>query len=182
MKIKYADIIKSRRILGKEFTYIYINKDNFKGYVGISYFSKIAYPKYVTIKEKEILVLDNGFTWIQYFGDNDEYATTVMYDEKGNIAQWYVDICTGNRLTDKGIPYFRDMYLDLEVSSSEQIQILDEDEIDEALENGDVTKEEYNRAYEVLYKVKEEIEQGLNPTINLSKSNYDELIKILHND
>lgn len=182
MKIKYADIINSTRILEKKFSFTYINKDNFKGYVGVSYFSKITSPKYVILKEKKILVLDDGFTWIQYFGDNDEYATTVMYDEKGNIAQWYVDICTGNRLTDKGVPYFRDMYLDLAISASGQIEILDEDEMDEAFQNNDVTKEEYTRAYEVLYKVKYEIEHGLNSTINLSKNNYDELIKILHND
>ncbi|AWZ49205.1 DUF402 domain-containing protein [Clostridiaceae bacterium 14S0207] len=179
MKIKYADIISSSKVIDKKFNFTFVEKDGFKGYVGISYFTKVSAPKFITTLNERYLILDTDYIWMQYFGEKDEYATTVMYDKNGEIVQWYVDICEGNFLDSRGIPYFRDMYLDIVLLPSGKIAILDEDELKDALDQGEISKEQFNKAYNVMYKVKEEIQKGINPTINLSKKHLKEMMRLI---
>lgn len=43
-------------------------------------------------------------------------------------------------------PKFQDMYLDLVLLDDGRIQVLDRDELDEALEKKEITKEQYRKA------------------------------------
>lgn len=75
------------------------------------------------------------------------YTLTTMLNEKHEVVQWYFDICSGNKINDLGIPYYDDLYLDVVLLPTGEILLLDEDELEKALEENDITKEQYELAY-----------------------------------
>jgi hypothetical protein len=69
-----------------------------------------------------------------------------MFNERQEIIQWYIDTCKIQGVTDQGVPWFDDLYLDVVVLSNGEVFLLDEDELDDALRRSDITTEEYNLA------------------------------------
>lgn len=55
-------------------------------------------------------------------------------------------------LTIRLTPCFADLYLDI-VAIGDVLEVLDRDELDEALETGDITREEYDHAISVCRKL-----------------------------
>lgn len=87
-----------------------------------------------------------GYAWLQVAQEGSPVWLTAMYDEAGQLLQMYFDITAGNRFDDMDNPCFRDMYLDVVMLPDTSLQVLDEDELDEALQSGDITAEEHARA------------------------------------
>ena len=73
---------------------------------------------------------------------------TTLYDREGKLVNLYFDITAGNCFDDLENPCFRDMYLDI-VASNGHLEILDQKELDEALEQHDITREEYDHTQQV---------------------------------
>ncbi|SHK35524.1 hypothetical protein SAMN02745248_02358 [Hathewaya proteolytica DSM 3090] len=175
MKIKQAGYNRSLRVLKQKNMLKKINCDKFYGYVNLCYFEEIKYPKFIVFRDNKINIWDNGYCWVQYFELGREYSVTAMYDKNNVLKQWYIDICKPVKVNRKGIPYFRDMYLDLVVLPSGQMEVLDEDELQEALENHHITTREYKRAYEVLEQLKDRVKKGNISEMNMSKTNLIQL-------
>ena len=62
--------------------------------------------------------------------------------------------------TEGGIPYFDDLYLDLIVVPGGKLIEKDIDEIEAALAEGEITKQQYDKAWTTFEKLKREIEAG----------------------
>ena len=73
---------------------------------------------------------------------------TAIYDENNKIVEWYFDIARSIG-KENGIPYEDDMYLDVVFRPNGNIVLLDEDELKEAFDKKEMTKQEYDEAYEV---------------------------------
>lgn len=82
-----------------------------------------------------------------------------MFDEKGNIIQWYIDITTHNGIED-GVPYMEDLYLDLIKLASGEVIKKDIDEIEKALLEEEITKEIYDLGFKEFHKVYEQLTNG----------------------
>ncbi|WBW95574.1 DUF402 domain-containing protein [Oceanirhabdus sp. W0125-5] len=147
MKRKYADRRNWTRVIEKRFNLIYIENIELNGYLSITYIDKVKEPLIVGVQEKELCLADEGYIWTQYFPKDKNYAVTMMFNEKHELIQMYFDICTGNKLSESGILYYDDLYLDVVLLSSGEILLFDEDELEEALEKNDITKEQYDLAY-----------------------------------
>ena len=52
----------------------------------------------------------------------------------------FPDIAKNTDFTEKGVPYIDDLYLDVVMYPSGKIKIIDQDELQEALDCGDITK------------------------------------------
>lgn len=72
-----------------------------------------------------------------------------MLDENGNIIQWYFDISKKIGI-ENNIPYEDDLYLDMVITKEKNKLILDENELVEACENKDITKDDVEKAYKIL--------------------------------
>ncbi|WP_142413128.1 DUF402 domain-containing protein [Hathewaya massiliensis] len=179
MKVKYADYIKGNSILEKDFNFQYIDNNKFKGYAAISYFRKVTEPRYAEMNGKKYLILDEGYTWIQYFPKGLNYAVTVMFNTEKEIIQWYFDICKGNEIDSRGIPYFYDLYLDVVLLPQGKIMLLDEDELEEAYNIGDITKEDFFMAKELAYRILSELKKDENSIVDFSKNHIEEMEKLL---
>jgi uncharacterized protein len=70
-----------------------------------------AVPKWTG---RPICIADNGYSWLQHFTpDEPHHVVTTMFNEHGEIVQWYIDICRSHWLDERGVPWFDDLYLDI---------------------------------------------------------------------
>lgn len=93
---------------------------------------------------------------------NEHYAMRVFLDDKKNILEYYFDIIYDAGIDeDYKIPYFDDLYLDVIVYKND-IRIVDEDELIDALNNKDITQEDYDMALETKDRLVYEIKNNLN--------------------
>lgn len=100
----------------------------------------------------DVLVADVGYGWLQIALKDSYVWLTAMYDRDDKLVSLYFDITSGNCFDDPENPCFEDMYLDIVVCQG-HIQILDEDELDEALTAAAITQDAYDHAKEVCAKL-----------------------------
>ncbi|MGF2715920.1 DUF402 domain-containing protein, partial [Bacillus cereus] len=70
-----------------------------------------------------------------------------MLDNQKQLVQYYIDVTKEFKIDDRGLPYFDDLYLDVVLLPNGEVYVLDEDELEEAYKIGEVTKEEYELAW-----------------------------------
>ena len=133
-----------------------------------------------TPKAGRIQVTGGGMCWMQLVPDNTSRAVTVMYfpdgqhdterinyPEPANIKYqpsiWYVDVIDGMEYDEYGIAMFIDTYLDVIFTPEGDVKIDDRNELDEAFDSGELTKEQYESAIfeceEILKDYCEDIRQ-----------------------
>ncbi|MNI59071.1 hypothetical protein D3C73_1142150 [compost metagenome] len=95
-----------------------------------------------------------------------------MFDDKGEIVEWYIDVCKTQGVTDQGVPWFDDLYLDIVVLKNGEVFLLDEDELDEALSKGLITVRDYDMATETAQEVLHAIHEHYFPYFDMSLSHY----------
>ena len=129
---------------------------------------------------KEITLIDNGYYILEYTPMDKLYNARVFTDKDYNVLEYYFDISLSNGVED-GRPYYYDLYLDIICTSEikESLRILDEDELENALDNGEITKEEYDLANDVCKKLSKEIQENKNEFIKLDKK---QIIKTMENE
>jgi predicted RNA-binding protein associated with RNAse of E/G family len=126
------------------------------GYVAHIQIIEVHYPGIVGDKGFEVCIADNGYSELSFLPDNENWYLTAIYDARSEIIEWYFDITRKNAIDEEGKPYCDDLYLDAALLPDGQILIFDEDQMQEALDNGNITQEESEMAYDVLKKLKED--------------------------
>lgn len=128
-----------------------INENDLKGYAALIQIKEVHRPFIVG----DTCLYNNGYSEINFLPDDEFWQLSALYDENGDIIEWYVDITKKNAVDDEGNPYCDDLYLDAALMPDGKLLILDEDEIKEALDNSKITKREFEMAYNVLNELKE---------------------------
>ena len=123
---------------------ININCDDFKGDICLNMFKKMK-SRYM-IEDTKLCIADNGYKWLEFYDYNSKIKLTTMYDENNEIVEWYFDI-SRKIGKENGIPYEDDLYLDVVLTPNGKTFLLDEDELKQAYERRELTKEEYDEAY-----------------------------------
>lgn len=98
-----------------------------------------------------------------------------MFNEKNEIVQWNIDITTHNGVED-GVPYMEDLFLDLIVLPSGEIIKKDLDEIEEALNEGWITNDQYNLAFLTFNCIYEDLLNGTFKYLKLSTVHRNRLV------
>lgn len=164
MRQKYADYPNWKRVLEKEYKNKYFDNEDFKG--NISLLKAVKVKEKLMVGENNLVVLDDGYKWLElYPEDNKNIAVSVCLSDKDEILEWYFDIAKDTKLTEKGIPYIDDLYLDVIMSKDGKIKMVDEDELQGALDTNDITKEDYNLAYTVANSLIKQIDGNLDKVI-----------------
>ncbi len=147
-----------RMITRSRLVHRHLSMDGFTGEAGILYISGVSEPwKVKNSTGRDILIADEGYTWLQLSPDEGGWWLTVMYDAAGNLKQYYFDITMDNFISENGEPGFTDMYLDIVMEPEGKWRLLDRDELDGALADGDITASEHSlavkRAEELIARV-----------------------------
>ena len=110
---------------------------------------EITEPLRVNNAGQLVTIVERGYRWVQIAREGAPVWLTAMFDERGRFLQMYFDVTAGNRFDNPEDPCFRDMYLDVVVTPEGKLLVLDQDELDEALQKGEITPEEHDRAERV---------------------------------
>ena len=132
---------------------IFEDSSDFKGYVGLLTIDEVSQKQEWNYKDETITVCDNGYKWLTIMPKDDYYCITVMMDSDYNVQVSYIDMIDSQGIDEDGVPFFYDCYLDLVVYPDGYVKVDDRDELDEALNNGDISKEQYERALQTADKL-----------------------------
>jgi predicted RNA-binding protein associated with RNAse of E/G family len=113
---------------------------------------------------------------MQHFPRGEHFVVTTMFDDKGQVVQWYIDICKIQGLTDQQVPWFDDLFLDIVVLPTGEKLLLDEDELEEALDEGQITPRDSAMAQKTAGRLMELINQNKFPYFDLSLTHRKQLL------
>ncbi len=142
--------------------------DTLDCYCVIKKVNSIDKPYISTHTGKGICLLKEGYYMIEYLPRNEKYGVRVFLDDNKNTVSYYIDIINGIGIDyEKGL-YYDDLFLDITIDkvNGDIINVWDEDELQKALDEKDITKEQYDMAYIVLKDVLNQIANNSNKYIN----------------
>jgi predicted RNA-binding protein associated with RNAse of E/G family len=125
----------------------------FQGWVSELNIHSVREPLQISYEDRSICIVDKGYTWIQYFPKGESYVVTVMLNDKKEIVQWYIDICHSHGVTENGVPWYKDLYLDIIIFPDGKWTLVDEDELDGALRTGAINQRDYEYAWHVTHNL-----------------------------
>ena len=141
-----------------QYTYQFRHIDHrLSGYLSIVKIARVKKKRIVRLKESEVCLADNGYTWLSFLPDNQNWSMTKIIDEDGAVVEWYFDVTKLNSIDETGRPYIDDLYLDVVLLPDSEAIILDEDELKAAFEQGEISKSEFDLAYRTCNKIIETI-------------------------
>lgn len=109
------------------------------GCISLISIDEVTAPFSVHYQGRDVCIADNGYSWLQAAIPDECWWLTAMYDADDQPIQIYFDITAGNRFDDAGNPTFEDRYLDIVLSVNGSLEIVDRDDLDEALQRGLLT-------------------------------------------
>ncbi len=173
LKKRYADKSVNNRVQKSNQNMLTVNDKKFTG--------DVYFYDFIEVKNKMMIsngkcILDNGYKWLEFYDYNSKIKLSAIYNEKSEIVEWYFDIAREIG-KEHGIPYEDDLYLDVVVTPSGEIKLLDEDELKEAYDRLEISKKDYDMAYAEANKLMELLEENKKEL----KTFTDEYIKIFIN-
>jgi predicted RNA-binding protein associated with RNAse of E/G family len=121
----------------------------YQGYSSLVYFVDGTKKLIINENGTDICLSDGGYRWLNYLPDNENWCMTAMYNQYGEIIEWYFDITKGNIIDSNGIPCMDDLFLDIVLLPNGEIVTLDENELQEALVQGEINQQDYQFAYRI---------------------------------
>ena len=118
-------------------------------------------------------LVDDGYMLIEITPKNSNYNIRVFFDEERNILQRYIDISKSTGFdSEANAPYYDDLFLDIIIGKTGDIRVLDEDELEEALSLGIITKDEFDFAVQIKDDLLKQIQEKSNKFIELDIQKY----------
>ncbi len=153
--LKHKDMRRTdwRRILEREYRYGKCSYQGMQGIASILLLQKVAEPLTIHYEHGDVTIVNEGDTWLQIAFQDAYYWVTAMFDRNNNLLQIYFDITNGNSLENKDNPTFEDLYLDIVMEADGTLHVLDRDELDEALEAGEISAEQHQKALDECDKL-----------------------------
>lgn len=142
MKVKTLARLEWARILEREQSFMPLKFEKLNGYAGLLSMKHVTAPLAVPVLNEQLIIADDGFSWLQIAPENENWWLTVMFDRGGEIIQYYFDLSLKNEIDGEN-SWFTDLYLDVVLLPDGRVALLDEDELDAALGEGTITALEY---------------------------------------
>lgn len=143
---RYMERCGWSRIIESDFSHRFIDTDEFVGAVGLLHLKRVKNPLDIIYGIKTVRIVDNDYYWLQLAPQNKNWWLTVMFDDNKELVQFYFDITLENVLLPNGKSYFNDLFLDVVFLPKGQNFLLDEDELNQAIDEGVINKKQYELA------------------------------------
>ena len=144
----------------------YANEDY---YLSVKKINSIKEPFIVS---NGLCLINNGYYIVEVLPKKENYTMRVFFNENRERLEYYFDISLKNGLDEESkIPYYDDLYTDITVKG-DKIEVLDEDELKEALEEQRISRDEYDLANKTRDKLLQSIKNKDNKYMNLNLENY----------
>ena len=137
----------------------------------------ISVKKIIDIKEPFILsnglcIIDNNYYIMEVIPKNENYAMRVFFNNKKEILEYYFDVSLENGVDkEAGIPYYDDLFIDV-TKTKDKVEVLDEDELKEALDNNEISITDFELANKIRDILLEQTNNGNNRYMNMNLEQY----------
>ena len=137
----------------------------------------ISVKKILDITEPFILssglcVIDKNYYIMEVIPKNENYSMRVFFNNKKERLEYYFDVSLENGLDEESkIPYYDDLYLDV-TKTRDNVEVLDEDELKEALDNNEISMVDFELANKVKDTLLEQINNKSNKYMNMDLEQY----------
>lgn len=173
MKRKFADRPDWTRIIDKTYLNMFVDENNFKGQITYLVADNVSETLWASFCDHHLCIVDKGYVWLQQFPEEGHHVLTATYDQNGVLVYCYFDIVKSVGTTDKGIPYYDDLYIDVVAFPNGEIYVLDENELEEAYRNKEINKEEFELARKEVSSLITSIKEGTNVQLNATLKYYE---------
>lgn len=129
---------------------------------------QVVAPLVVRSCNKRICIMDTGFVWLYICKKDAKHILTVHFNEALEAQQYYVDIIDSWSPDPAGFPVYRDLYLDVIALSTKEVEIIDQDELKDALELGKISENQFAAAWREAEFVVAQIRAGVFEPMNLT--------------
>jgi len=146
-----------------------------EGYIGLIDIKQVSEVQRWKFNGVDIVVCNSGYKWLSILPKDDFYCITAMMNEKGDILLWYIDMIAGQGIDKDGVPYFYDLYLDLVIYPNGDIVVDDMDELEEALNQNEISLEQYHLALDTADKLKNGLLSNMDLFENYTRKCYEVL-------
>jgi predicted RNA-binding protein associated with RNAse of E/G family len=177
LKRKYGDRSDWKRVIKRDYSQTFLDTKEFKGYITLLKIEQVKEPLSVKFGDEDICIVNDGYFWLQHFPLNEFHSLTTMFNNNGEIVQWYIDICCENGIDESNIPWMDDLFLDIVVLPSGEVFQKDSDELEEALSLGVIDKSLYKLAREEANRLNNLINSGGFDLFTLSVTHKELLLK-----
>lgn len=164
MKKRYANPKNHKSIEEYNFKIKEFKNNDFDGYVSFIDIKKVKDEWHVPREDGRLdCILANDFKWVLFYPKENsvKYTINAFYNKENELVEWYLDMIKTSGV-EENIPFILDLYLDLVITKYGEVYVLDENELDEALKENDITKEDYDLAYKTLNELLEKFGHGNN--------------------
>lgn len=139
----------------QHYPYYQMNMDNeiFRGFVSVIILTDGEQFFWDFEKAGKVPVTGGGMIWLQLIPKGKRRLITAMLkpaegERDYSVAVWYVDVIEKYVYDSDGVAVYWDKYLDVIATPQGDIRIDDRDELDEAYQQNDLTKVQYEEALE----------------------------------
>lgn len=121
-----------------------------------------------------LCIIDNNYYIMEVIPKNENYSMSLFFNDKRKRLEYYFDISLENGIDEESkIPYYDDLYLDVVININEKkVKVLDEDELQEALHNNEISINDFELANKTKDLLLDEIKNKSNPYINMDLEKY----------
>ena len=174
---KWVDVRKKqvREVTDMDITIKKLEEKN--TYITLKELKAVEQPYSVYINGERVKKLDKDFTIIEYTPLDKKYNVRIHVNDKKEILEYYFDIIAENKIKD-GIPFYNDLYLDVvyfqpaATKEGTYIQLVDCNELEEALKENIIDKEQFDMAYIEAEKLMKELKEKKNWYVNRGLEDY----------
>jgi uncharacterized protein len=176
-EIKSAERPYWPRLLRRRFYLERVDDSRFCGYVSLICMDEVRAPLIRPFRGMPVCLVDNGYSWLQHFPAGEHFTLTTQFDQEGRIVQQYIDIIRTQGVDERGIPWIEDLYLDISILPTGETELLDRDELDQALEKGDITPADHAAALREAERLLGMISKNELPLLRLAPAHRAMLLK-----
>lgn len=177
MKIKRFDRDQWTVITEKRYIQKSIVSDIFNGTCALLYIDQVREPVQWDFPNESVSVCQKGMKWLQLIPEGESYAITAMLNANDDVNLWYVDVIDGIGEDNDGVYYFIDLYVDVIFRPDGTIKIDDIDELENAVQMGDISTEQFEKALSVKDRILETLYSDIPQLINTCKYCLDQMYK-----
>lgn len=179
LKIKIKEMSKKdwNRVEQKKYFFLNINgrikelmQVESSGIASIMEFIKIKEPLKVNYFNKESILLEKGYSWVQIAYEKENFWITAIFNKEKKLIQVYFDVSKKNILKQNGESFFYDLFIDV-ILMDKKMLVLDENELEEAKRYKVINNQEYKLAMDTTKRIMNFLSK---------EENIDELNKYLY--
>ena len=111
------------------------------------------------LKVNGVKVIDNGYTMVYFAFVGKNYDILKVYDEEGNFKGLYIDVLAYTKREGNTLEML-DLFLDIFVFPNGEAFLLDEDELEIALNYRLIDKETFDFAYSIAREILKKLKRG----------------------